>query len=651
MQSEAYRAAIRVYESLLQDQPQDADLLNDAALAYACLDEHQRARSHLEKALDNSPSNATVFSNLIELLLKHSPMDAFFSYERRARHITDTKTKAVLRERIAHKVGVSPDGTSPHPDQHLDASLKNTRVAVVARSDAETNFQRKRRWGDYWFKQHLQVALGRYGVSLSSQDPEVVIHLFGAPAPNLHEDAFKVLWIHSHPDWISPRLLEQYDQIYCLSPSFTNRIRSWGFEAETLLGATAFSPPEQRLEDAADIVFVGNAKGTQNRPIIRDLQSTSHEAAIWGEGWDSIVPDHWIQGDYFPNDRLDQLYASAKVVLNDHHPDMRLEGFVGNRIFDVLACGGLVVSDPIHPLPPTLEDAVFTYESPSELDAILDQCLALSPEERRALNNGQEVAERYSFGKVARRILTSLPETCKRAAPSVAVRGEIRNEPPQCSEQPANTDTQPVVVMGMHRSGTSLLTRFLHRAGVFTGSTRDHLPPASDNPEGFWELRSLVELNKIILYLAGGNWSTPPSESAIESISARPRVQNVFSYFDGVPTWAIKDPRLCLTFPVLQPDLPAPPKVIRMYRDPAAIAQSLQKRNGLPEKKSRELTEVYVRRMERYTHTLDCLDVAFEDLFSERQSNVLTRLTSFLDLTAPVDHIFQVVINKSLRHH
>jgi hypothetical protein len=47
-----------------------------------------------------------------------------------------------------------------------------------------------------------------------------------------------------------------------------------------------------------------------------------------------------------------------------------------------------------------------------------------------------------------------------------------------------------LVVLGMHRSGTSALTGMLHHLGVALG---EHLMPASaDNPRGYWEHSDVV---------------------------------------------------------------------------------------------------------------------------------------------------------------
>src|SRR3982751_5359505 len=58
-----------------------------------------------------------------------------------------------------------------------------------------------------------------------------------------------------------------------------------------------------------------------------------------------------------------------------------------------------------------------------------------------------------------------------------------------------------VVVLGMHRSGTSLLSNMLHMLGVDMADTTDHVSPK--NPGGFWERPELVAIHDEILEAIG----------------------------------------------------------------------------------------------------------------------------------------------------
>ncbi len=76
-----------------------------------------------------------------------------------------------------------------------------------------------------------------------------------------------------------------------------------------------------------------------------------------------------------------------------------------------------------------------------------------------------------------------------------------------CKGRLVNKENQrAIIVLGMHRSGTSAISGGIANMGVEFG---DHLMPAApDNPRGFWENEGVVEINDKLLDIAGMNWSS-----------------------------------------------------------------------------------------------------------------------------------------------
>jgi hypothetical protein len=128
-------------------------------------------------------------------------------------------------------------------------------------------------------------------------------------------------------------------------------------------------------------------------------------------------------------------------------------------------------------------------------------------------------------------------------------------------------ETQPqpkvVCVLGMHRSGTSLLTGALRLLGVHLGSDENLLPSDEEaNRKGFWENRLIVDLNDALLSRLGGDWHNLPDFppdwfSSPEFADLRREARAVISKeFGNVPVWGWKDPRACLTLPFWRRLLP-----------------------------------------------------------------------------------------------
>ncbi len=147
-----------------------------------------------------------------------------------------------------------------------------------------------------------------------------------------------------------------------------------------------------------------------------------------------------------------------------------------------------------------------------------------------------------------------------------------------------------ICVLGMHRSGTSAVTRALNILGAYIGEEKDMIAPGFDNPGGFWELSDIVVLHKrIMTALRRGEDEIvsplPPGWYLREEmIVFRKDLQTLIQkHFAGRSLWAWKDPRTCLTFDLwknLLHELGVELSVLFVVRNPLDVANSLKKRNG-----------------------------------------------------------------------
>src|SRR5438046_10404908 len=75
---------------------------------------------------------------------------------------------------------------------------------------------------------------------------------------------------------------------------------------------------------------------------------------------------------------------------------------------------------------------------------------------------------------------------------------------PEPASESATGRRRAFVVVGMHRSGTSAMTRTLSLLGA---ALPEHLMPAADsNPAGHWEPQSVTNLNDEILQALDSEW-------------------------------------------------------------------------------------------------------------------------------------------------
>lgn len=148
----------------------------------------------------------------------------------------------------------------------------------------------------------------------------------------------------------------------------------------------------------------------------------------------------------------------------------------------------------------------------------------------------------------------------------------------------------PIVLLGMHRSGTSATARVLNRMGAWLGSEQ--------NVSRRWEHLPLQEVNERILRACGGHWSAPPALE--DGWTSRPEVarlaepaRRALADLTSRETFAWKDPRTCLTYPYWRPMMPAEPIVVLAYRHPREVVGSLAKRNDFGEAHTLALWERY----------------------------------------------------------
>jgi len=202
----------------------------------------------------------------------------------------------------------------------------------------------------------------------------------------------------------------------------------------------------------------------------------------------------------------------------------------------------------------------------------------------------------------------------------------------------------PVLVLGMHRSGTSVLARCTSLLGLSFG-TGPLMEPQPDNPEGFWENERLTEFNDALLETMGGDWRKPPvclrrnwwTDSEIRALNKSARVLLARTFGPAAQRWIWKDPRNCLTLPFWLQLMPARPVVLLAIRNPLEIYRSLHRRNGIPKREALALWEIYMRSALPHLHGLPILVVRYEKLVADPHRNFFKYATAFLD-----SHIGQI---------
>jgi GT2 family glycosyltransferase len=143
-----------------------------------------------------------------------------------------------------------------------------------------------------------------------------------------------------------------------------------------------------------------------------------------------------------------------------------------------------------------------------------------------------------------------------------------------------------LLVLGMHRSGTSMVARLLNMMGAYFAAEGISTGANQENPKGFWERRDVRTLNDMLLHSAGADWHRV-SNFTLEKIPAAALAQfkmeagKIILDMDAHRPWFLKEPRFCLLAPLWLELLEVPVCLI-VNRSPIEVARSLQMRNGFP---------------------------------------------------------------------
>ena len=156
-----------------------------------------------------------------------------------------------------------------------------------------------------------------------------------------------------------------------------------------------------------------------------------------------------------------------------------------------------------------------------------------------------------------------------------------------------------LIVLGMHRSGTSVLARLLNLMGAYFGPEGISTGANDENPKGFWERRDVRLLNDWVLHAVGCDWNRVLNfdvnnlpESVVEDF--RKKASRLVLEMDAHRPWLLKEPRLCLLLPLWRSILEVP-VCVQILRSPVEVAASLLKRNGIPMEAGLALWERYVK--------------------------------------------------------
>jgi GT2 family glycosyltransferase len=287
----------------------------------------------------------------------------------------------------------------------LNVAAPRPETMRIGVSTCAPNWTKAQFWGDTHLARGLMRAFRRLGHEATelivsdwhhaiARSCDVVLHLRGSTRRPVARGQWNLLWVISHPDRLEPGECDDYDLLASASQRHAEQLTAeLGRPVHFLPQATDadnFKIGPRNVDYDTSVLYVGNARWPHRRAP-RWLMRNGRAFDMYGKNWESFPEAKFVRNDYIANKDLAAAYRSAAVVVADHHGSMRTNGFVANRLFDVLASGGVVLSDEVTGLPDLFGDLIPTYSNARELESQLRILLSDSSLRRRLAAEGRQV--------------------------------------------------------------------------------------------------------------------------------------------------------------------------------------------------------------------------------------------------------------------
>jgi hypothetical protein len=218
-----------------------------------------------------------------------------------------------------------------------------------------------------------------------------------------------------------------------------------------------------------------------------------------------------------------------------------------------------------------------------------------------------------------------------------------------------NVQRHALLVLGMHRSGTSALTGLLVHLGAQAPTTL--MPANVNNPLGFWESQRFCEFHDRLLRSAGTSWDAwthVDPDALSDEVSSRLASECrllLEQEFGSAAFLAIKDPRVCRLVPfwlqILDAEaiLPAP---VLICRNPFEVAGSLERASGVARDHSLLMWLRHVLDSEIATRGIRRSIVRYHDLLADPRT-AIARMSESLGLQWPTSSLTDEEIGRLLK--
>jgi hypothetical protein len=223
-------------------------------------------------------------------------------------------------------------------------------------------------------------------------------------------------------------------------------------------------------------------------------------------------------------------------------------------------------------------------------------------------------------------------------------------------------ESRAVIVVGMHRSGTSAVARGLQALSVYLG--KDFLDAQPENPTGYWEDKGVVEINERALKTLGLKWddASPIAPERFRAFRIRmlraAAARYIARTFGSQPLWGFKDPRTIRLLPFWQgvfQQCSVNDSYVVVIRNPRSVAASLFRRQAMDAAAAQRLWLIHMVPFLRDLRNRPMVVVDYDLLMLQPRAQ-LERIARALNLplnatnVGEVDRFAAEFLDETLRH-
>jgi hypothetical protein len=171
--------------------------------------------------------------------------------------------------------------------------------------------------------------------------------------------------------------------------------------------------------------------------------------------------------------------------------------------------------------------------------------------------------------------------------------------------------SDPILILGCHRSGTSVVAGLLHDAcGVTMGEL---LPPTADNPMGYYESHGVVSAHRDLLFQMERDWTCPPTSFRPGLLDLTMLEEQIELHRQLPGVWAMKDPRSIFMLRAWAHLGVDQVRLVGVARAPADTVRSIEKRDGIRQDRAEAIVDTYLRRLVEIARQVDLPVVCFSN--------------------------------------